>query len=127
MAALAALNAPAGQALSGVAAARAQRQLSQKIEAVAWATQLAQRSTAEKASMLSEAGLGARAFLQPLPRGCTRFEPAAFVAELRVRLHVPEAGEDSWCPKCDAVLDRFGHYAAVRVAGGERTLRNNLV
>ena len=76
--------------------------------------------------MLSEAGLGARAFLQALPTGRTRFEPATF-AGLRVRLHVQEAGEDSWCPKCDAVLDRFGHHAAVCVAGGERTLRHNLV
>ena len=78
-----------------------QNQLSQKIEAAAWATQLAQGSTAEKASMPCEAGLGARDFLQALPTGRTRFEPTAFV----VPLHVPEAGENSWCPKCDAVLD----------------------
>ena len=79
MAALAALNAqlPADQARTAAAAAACtQRQLSQKIEAAAWATQLAQGSTAEKASMLSEAGLGARAFLQALPTGRTRFEPA---------------------------------------------------
>ena len=54
-------------------------------------------------------------------------EPAVFVQELRFRLGMPDASEDTWCPKCDAVLDKLSHHAAVCVAGGERTLRHNAV
>ena len=32
---------------------------------------------------------------------------------------------DTWCPKCNGVLDTFCHHAAVCAAGGERTLRHN--
>ena len=49
------------------------------------------------------------------------------MAELCFRLGVPDAAEDTWCPKCDAVLDRYSRHAAVCVAGGERTLWHNSV
>ena len=54
-------------------------------------------------------------------------EPAAFTAELRHRLNVPDAVEDTWCPKCDGVLDRYSHHASTCCAGGERTLRHTAV
>ena len=130
LAALEALNAqlPAAQRLTAAAAlSLKQRQLSQLLDAAAWETQLAQASLTDKALLRSEAGLGARAFLVALPSGRTHMEKASFVAELRFRLRLPDATEDTWCPKCDAVLDRFSHHAAVCVAGGERTLRHNAV
>ena len=98
-----------------------QHDLSSRLDKAGWEAQLAQASPAEKAALRSEAGIGARAFLAAPPSGRTRMEPASFAAELRLRLGVPDAAEDCWCPRCDAVLDRFGHHAAVCVAGGERT------
>ncbi|CAE7570527.1 unnamed protein product [Symbiodinium microadriaticum] len=41
--------------------------------------------TIDKAALWSEAGLGARAFLNAVPSGPTRMEPAVFAAELRTR------------------------------------------
>ena len=52
-------------------------------------------------------------------------EPAIFTAELRVRLGIAEAAADTWCPKCDAVLDTQGHHSGMCMAGGERVLRHN--
>ena len=48
-----------------------------------------------------------------------------FVAEIRVRLGIAEAAADTWCPKCDAILDTHGYHAGMCMADGERTLRHN--
>ena len=130
LAALEAFNAqlPQAQRLTVAAAvALKQRQLSQLLDQAAWDTQLARATPSERAVLRSEAGLGARAFLAALPSGRTRMETASFVAELRFRLGLPDAAEDTWCPRCDAFLDRFSHHAASCVAGGERTLRHHAI
>ena len=54
-------------------------------------------------------------------------DSSLFVAELRLRLQVEDAADDTWCPKCDAVLDKHSHHAAVCLAGGERTHRHHAV
>ena len=46
----------------------------------------------------SETGPGARAFLVAVPSGPTRMEKVTFVAELRVRLGVPDAPPMSGAP-----------------------------
>lgn len=102
-----------------------QKQLSSLLEVVGWEQQLASVSAMAKAGLLSEAEPGARAFLTAVPSGRTRMEPAHFVSELRARLGVPDASEDVWCPRCDAVLDRLSVHASMCVAGGERTQRHN--
>ena len=129
-AALDSLNAqlPAPEAMSFEAAlSSSQHNLSKRVDDCGWAGQLARSTPAECAGLRSEAGPGARAFLSALPCGKGRFEPAGFLAELRLRLGVPDAEEDTWCPMCDAVLDIHGHHAGMCVAGGERTLRHNAV
>ena len=119
---------PANRALMVHAAlASKQRDLSELIDTAGWERQLAQAPAAEAAAFRSEAGLGARAFLAAIPSGKTSMEPAVFVQELRFRLGMPDASEDTWCPKCDAVLDKFSHHASVCVAGGECNLRHNAV
>lgn len=80
-----------------------------------------------RATLLFEASLGGRAFLNALPSGRTRIEPAAFVCELRARLQVPEAEGDVWCPLCDAILDCHSYHAGMCVVGGERTQRHHAV
>lgn len=119
-AALSELNAalPPSQQLGAAAAlAQSQKQFSDLMDEAGCASQ--------KASLVSEAAPGARAFLTCVPSGRTKMEPAVFVSEVRVRLGVPEANHDAWCPKCDAVLDAHGHHSGMCMAGGERVLRHN--
>ena len=85
---------------------------------------MSQASLGTQAALWSEAGLGARAFLNAVPSGPTRMEPAVFAAELRTRLGVPEATDDCWCPRCDGVLDTTLECVW---RGGERTQRHNAV
>ena len=127
-AALAELNAVLGpdqQLTVPGALALAQSELSRHVDAAGWASQLNSASVVDKATLLSEATPGARAFLTCVPSGRTQMEPAVFNAELRVRLSVPESGSDTWCPKCDAILDTYGHHSGMCAAGGERTQRHN--
>ena len=115
LAALAHYNAqlPPQQSLSlETALSSTQRDLSHRLDAAAWDAQLGQASVVEQAVLHSEASIGGRAFLTAVPRGLSRMEPAAFSAELRVRLSMPEADADVWCPRCDGVLDQHSHHAA---------------
>ncbi|CAE7837342.1 unnamed protein product [Symbiodinium sp. KB8] len=129
-AALLALNArlPGNRAMAREAALGSkQRELSMRVDSAGWDSVLLAANPTARATLFSEAGAGARAFLSALPAGRTRMEPAIFIAELRVRLRVPEAAADAWCPRCDGVLDCHGHHAGMCVAGGERTQRHNAV
>ena len=128
--ALAALNARLpgnrGLALEKALSSR-QHALSEAIDGAAWDAELLAASQTERATLFSEAGAAARAFLAAPPAGKTRMEPAIFLAELRARLGTPEAASEIRCPLCDGVLDVQGHHAAMCVAGGERNQRRNAV
>ena len=118
----------AGQHLSAAAAlTRQQQDLSRLLDKAGWDAQMAAASAVERTSLVSEGELGGRAFLAAIPHGSRQMESALFVAELRLRLQVADAAEDTWCPKCDAVLDTHSHHAAVCLAGGERTQRRHAV
>ena len=108
-----------------VSLGKPQRQLSSLLDKAAWEAQLAAARPAERAALLSEGEVGARAFLAAVPHGRVRMEPSVFVTELRARLGVAEATVDMGCPLCDAVLDTHSHHAAMCVAGGERVQRHN--
>eukprot|EP00439_Symbiodinium_sp_Y106_P036411 s6269_g4.t1 len=103
------------------------RALGSAIDGAAWDAELLAASQTERATLFSEAGAAARAFLAAPPAGKTRMEPAIFLAELRARLGTPEAASEIRCPLCDGVLDVQGHHAAMCVAGGERNQRRNAV
>ena len=99
-AAVLALNAklPGNRAVTLEAAlASTQRELSLRVDSAGWDSMLLTANPPARATLFSEAGAGARAFLSALPAGRTRMEPAIFIAELRVRLRVPEAAADAWC------------------------------
>ena len=51
---------------------------------------------------------------QPFPTAAKRMETAAFVTELRQRLHMPDSSCDAWCPKCNGVLDTHSLHAGQR-------------
>ncbi|CAE7483229.1 unnamed protein product [Symbiodinium natans] len=104
-----------------------QKSLTAAADVASWRTQLAGASATARALLQSEAQPGARAFLAAVPRGAKRMETATFVAEIRQRLLVPDAREDTWCPRCDGVLDSLSLHAGTCVAGGERVLRHNAV
>ena len=52
-------------------------------------------------------------------------EGPIFLAELRRRLGVPDAAQDTWCPRCDGILDTHSHHAGMCLAGGDRTRRHH--
>ena len=107
------------------ALASKQAQLSRKLDTASWNSQFATAVPARKALLLSEAEPGARAFLAALPHGRTRMEGPIFLAELRRRLGVPDAAQDTWCPRCDGILDTHSHHAGMCLAGGDRTRRHH--
>lgn len=109
------------------ALATTQKELTQQLDQESLQSQLTTASVVARAVLLSECEPGARAFLNAVPRGSTQMEPALFVTELGQRLGVAEVVADKWCPKCDGVMDKFSHHAAVCVAGGERTQRHNAI
>ena len=102
-----------------------QKGLSALSDAASWNRHLSASSVTARALLRSEAEQGARAWLAAIPTGRTRMESAAFVMELRRRLGVADALADTWCPKCDGVLDKFSLHAGTCAAGGERTQRHN--
>ena len=107
--------------------AKRQQDLSRLLDQAGWASQLNTASAVGRASLISESDSGGRAFLAAIPHGGKRMDSSLFVAELRLRLQVEDAADDTWCPKCDAVLDKHSHHAAVCLAGGERTHRHHAV
>ena len=100
------------------------RTLSHTLDAAGWEEQLANASLTGRATLLSEASVGGRAFLSAVPYGRTQMEPAVFVTEVRACLRVADADNDAWCPLCDAVLDCHSYHAEMCAAGGERTQRH---
>ncbi|CAE7580069.1 unnamed protein product [Symbiodinium natans] len=124
--ALEALNSQGAAAITAdTALALRQKALTASLDTANWERQLASATLTERALLRSEAEPGARAFLAAVPGSGRCMEPAAFVAELRQRLHMPDAPADVWCPRCDGILDTHSHHAGLCAAGGERTLRHN--
>lgn len=70
---------------------------------------------------------GASGFLEAVPSKelDLAWEPVEFTTELRTRLLLPHFAADSWCPLCDAVLDRKGRHCAKCAAGGDRNRRHH--
>ena len=110
-----------------VAITKRQRCLTKLLDHAGFQRLLAASPPVAKAMLLSEYEPGARAFLTAVPSGRCRMEPASFVAEVRLRLGIPDSASDTWCPKCDAVLDAYSHHAGLCSVGGERTQRHNAV
>ena len=57
--------------------------------------------------------------------GAPAWRDPIFLAELRRRLGVPDAARDTWCPRCDGILDAHSHHAGMCLAGGDRTRRHH--
>ena len=118
-------DAPAAYLASLGVVRRKQKALTTLSDTASWNRHLSESSITARALLRSEAEQGARAWLAAVPGGKTRMEGAAFVAELRRRLGVADAPADTWCPKCDGIMDRFSLHAGTCAAGGERTQRHN--
>ena len=70
---------------------------------------------------------GAGAWLQARPAvalGLT-LDPSFFRVLLRMRLRLPVASSEGYCPFCDGVADRFGDHARICPCGGDRCKRQN--
>eukprot|EP00435_Cladocopium_sp_Y103_P009537 s556_g2.t1 len=77
-----------------------QKDLTMALDAATWEAQLLASSLTGRALLLPEAAPGARA---------------------------KHKREDTWCPQCNGILDRFSLHAATCAAGGERTLRHHAI
>ena len=110
---------------AGAALGHKQKTLTDLLDSASWHRQLDGASAVGKALLMSAHHPGARAFLAAAPHGPCRMEPAVFLAEVRLRLGVAEASSDTWCPRCNSVLDVYSLHVGVCVAGGERIRRHN--
>ena len=108
---------PHQQLTAPTAVFKRQKELTALVDTAGWQAQLATSMPTARALLLSAAEVGARALLAALPRNTCRLEPALFVSDLRQRLGLPDAAEDTWCPLCNSVLDRYSHHAALCSAG----------
>eukprot|EP00662_Eupelagonemidae_sp_cell21_P057207 gene57207-biopygen54057 len=53
--------------------------------------------------------------------------PQLFLVALQRRLRLPVFSGAFWCDMCDGVMDQHGDHALVCCAGGDRTVRHNLL
>ena len=104
-----------------------QQHLSQALERLAHEAHYDALDPADRADLLSEMLPGASSFLEAVPCKATglAWEPAEFITELRRRLLAPVYEEESWCPVCDAVLDKRGRHASICAGAGDRTSRHH--
>ena len=87
--------------------------------------------TAEDASgrahlqLLQQPAAGAWLLARPSPALGLDLDSAFFRVLLRLRLRIPVASSDGYCPLCDGIADRFGDHARACPCGGDRTKRHN--
>ena len=72
---------------------------------------------------------GAGAWLTACPSEALglHIEPHQFRVLLRLRLRLPVAERECYCPFCDAAADPFGDHARLCACGGDRVKRHNRV
>ena len=69
---------------------------------------------------------GAGAWISALPTdGDLRLDPPSFRVTVARRLRLPIREEDSFCPRCGGIMDRFGDHALTCPCAGDRTRRHN--
>ena len=100
-----------------------QQSLSQAVDSKLHNEHFSSLSSSDRKALLSEQLQGAAGFLEAIPSKDLRlaWAPAEFVVKLRTRLLGDLFPEDSWCPACDAVLDKKGRHPALCASGGDRT------
>ena len=75
--------------------------------------------------LLQQPGAGAWLLARPSQALGLHLDAAFFRVLLRMRLRVPVASSDGYCPLCDGIADRFGDHARACPCGGDRTKRHN--
>ena len=75
--------------------------------------------------LLQQAGAGSWLHARPCEALGLHIEPHLFRVLLRLRLRLPVASSDGFCPLCDGTADRFGDHARTCPCGGDRCKRHN--
>jgi hypothetical protein len=75
--------------------------------------------------LLQQPAAGAWLLARPSPALGLDLDSAFFRVLLRLRLRIPVASSDGYCPLCDGIADRFGDHARACPCGGDRTKRHN--
>ena len=78
-------------------------------------------------SLLTAKGAGAFWHATPSRSMHLDMEPCLYRVVLQRWLRMPFADEDSYCPLCENILDRYGDHCLSCSCGGERTRRHNLL
>jgi len=108
---------------------RDQKSLSQRIDKAIF-EELHQRGTAcDQARLLAASAPHAGAWLTtPATKALRRrLTSGEFSAAAALRIGARVLPSDTWCPKCDRVLDSRVTHAVTCAAGGHRTVRHNLL
>ena len=75
--------------------------------------------------LLQQPGAGAWLQARPAEALGLSLDPSFFRVLLRMRLRLPVASSETYCPFCDGVADRFGDHARICPCGGDRCKRHN--
>ena len=75
--------------------------------------------------LLQQAGAGSWLHARPCEALGLHIEPHLFQVLLRLRLRLPVASSDGFCPLCDGTADRFGDHARTCPCGGDRCKQHN--
>ena len=75
--------------------------------------------------LLQQARAGSWLHARPCEALGLHIEPHLFRVLLRLRLRLPVASSDGFCPLCDGTADRFGDHARTCPCGGDRCKRHN--
>ena len=104
-----------------------QKKLSCKIDCESASKLLAASPVVDQARLRAAAAPHSSAWLQAQPSTCLdqRMTHPEFVTGLHLWLGKARASVDSWCPKCDQVMDTRGFHAMSCMAGGDAVKVHN--
>ena len=109
--------------------ATSQKDLSAKIDNKIFDALYATGNLSDKTRLMAASAPHAGAWLTaPATRALdNRLSTAEFAAASLLRIGANQTPADTWCPKCDCILERSALHAVSCSAGGDRTIKHNTI
>ena len=104
-----------------------QKILSRSLQVAARSALLSQSSTSDQARLRATSAPHASAWLQAVPARALnqKMTHAEFLAAVQLWLGCSQMGVDSWCSKCDQLMDSQGFHVMTCMAGGDAVALHN--